>query len=174
MLVTYRPLSRGRLSSRIKPPLRSTRRKAPALVIAMAAAFALTAASATADPSVASKQAEAQSVMGQIQQLDGSLERAVEAYNLANVKLARIRHDLADNTTALAVAKKSLTHAQTRLHCNTIRSGELLQGVTTRMWRLAMQLSDVSWQLLLTSGVTAVSLEAANGPQAGSCKGYAN
>ena len=65
----------------------------------MAAAFALTAASATADPSVASKQAEAQSVMGQIQQLDGSLERAVEAYNLANVKLARIRHDLADTKT---------------------------------------------------------------------------
>ena len=60
MLVTYRPLARGRLSSRIKPPLRSTRRKAPALVIALAAAFAVTAASATADPSVASKQAEAQ------------------------------------------------------------------------------------------------------------------
>jgi peptidoglycan DL-endopeptidase CwlO len=81
----------------------------------MAAAFALTAASATADPSVAAKQAEAQSVMGQIQQLDSSLERAIEAYNLANVKLARIRHDLSDNTNALAVAKKSLTHAQTQL-----------------------------------------------------------
>jgi len=75
----------------------------------------MTAASATADPSVASKEAEAQSVMAQIQQLDSSLERAVEAYNLANVKLNRIRHDLKDNTTALAVAKKSLSHAQTQL-----------------------------------------------------------
>ena len=89
MLVTYRPLFRGRLSSRFEPPLRSTRRKAPALVIALAAACALTAASATADPSVASKQAEAQSVLAQIQQLDSSLERAIEAYNLANVKLDR-------------------------------------------------------------------------------------
>jgi peptidoglycan DL-endopeptidase CwlO len=115
VLVTYRPLFRGRLSSRIKPPLRSTRRKAPALVIALAAAFAVTAASATADPSVASKQAEAQSVMAQIQQLDSSLERAVEAYNLANVKLNRIRHDLNDNTHALTVARKSLAHAQTQL-----------------------------------------------------------
>jgi cell wall-associated NlpC family hydrolase len=75
----------------------------------------MTAASATADPSVASKQAEAQSVMGQIQELDASLERAVEAYNLANVKLARIKNDLTDNTQALAVAKKSLSHAQTQL-----------------------------------------------------------
>jgi cell wall-associated NlpC family hydrolase len=115
MLVTYRPLSRGRLSSRFTPPLRSTRRKAPALVIALAAACAMTAASATADPSVASKQAEAQSVLGQIQELDASLERAVEAYNLANVKLARIKNDLTDNTQALAVAKKSLSHAQTQL-----------------------------------------------------------
>jgi cell wall-associated NlpC family hydrolase len=50
--------------------------------------------------------------MGQIQQLDSSLERAIEAYNLANVRLARIRHDLKDNTNALVVAKKSLVHAQ--------------------------------------------------------------
>ena len=53
--------------------------------------------------------------MGQIQQLDSSLERAIEAYNLANVKLARIRHDLKDNTNALVVAKKSLAHAQAQL-----------------------------------------------------------
>ena len=53
--------------------------------------------------------------MAQIQQLDSSLERAVEAYNLANVKLNRIKHDLTDNTHALAVAKKSLIHSQTQL-----------------------------------------------------------
>jgi peptidoglycan DL-endopeptidase CwlO len=81
-----------------------------------ATAIALAAASSsTADPTVASKEAEAQSVMGQIQQLDASLERAVEAYNLANVKLQRIKHDLADNTAALATAKKSLKNAQGEL-----------------------------------------------------------
>ena len=116
MLVTTRPLARGRLSSG-QPPFGSTRRKAPALVIALAAtAIALAAASSsTADPTVASKEAEAQSVMGQIQQLDASLERAVEAYNLANVKLQRIKHDLADNTAALVTAKKSLKNAQGEL-----------------------------------------------------------
>jgi cell wall-associated NlpC family hydrolase len=81
----------------------------------LAIAAALTAASATADPTVASKQAEAQSVLGQIQELDASLERAVEAYNLANVKLNRIKHDLSENTDALVTARKSLKNAQGEL-----------------------------------------------------------
>jgi peptidoglycan DL-endopeptidase CwlO len=96
------------------PPFCSTRRKAPALVIALAAAFAVSAISASAD-TVSSKRAEAQSVLGQIQQLDSSLERAVEAYDLANVKLAHIKHDLAQNTHSLAAAKQSLKHAQRQL-----------------------------------------------------------
>jgi cell wall-associated NlpC family hydrolase len=88
---------------------------APATVIAMVAAFALAAVPASADPTVASKRAEAQSVLGQIQQLDSSLERAIEAYNLANVQLTRIKHDLSSNTDALVVAKKSLKRAQRQL-----------------------------------------------------------
>src|SRR5205823_750791 len=103
----------GRLSS-ISPPLCSTRRQAPALVIALAAIFAATAVPASGD-SVASKRAEAQSVLGQVQQLDSSLERAVEAYDLANVKLRHIKHDLSENTHSLAVAKRSLGHARTQL-----------------------------------------------------------
>jgi peptidoglycan DL-endopeptidase CwlO len=93
---------------------RSTRRKAPALVIALVAFLAATAVSASAD-SVASKRAEAQSVLGQINQLDVSLERAIEAYDLANAKLTRIRHDLAMNTQNLVVAKRSLKHSQRQL-----------------------------------------------------------
>jgi len=81
----------------------------------LAAVLALAAVPAFADPTVASKQAEAQSVLGQIQQLDSSLERAVEAYNLANVKLSGIKHDLATNTHSLAVAKRSLKNAQRQL-----------------------------------------------------------
>jgi peptidoglycan DL-endopeptidase CwlO len=132
VLVTTRPLSRGRLSSG-QPPFGSTRRKAPALVIALAFAIALAAASSsTADPTVASKQAEAQSVMAQITQLDGSLERAVEAYNLANVKLAHIKHDLSENTSALATAKKSLKQAQGQLSARLVdiyTSGDTQAGL---------------------------------------------
>jgi cell wall-associated NlpC family hydrolase len=85
------------------------------LVIVLAAAYALTAASASADPSISAKEAQAQSVLGQIQQLDSSLERAIEAYNLANVKLARIKADLSSNRHALTVAKQSLGNAQQQL-----------------------------------------------------------
>jgi peptidoglycan DL-endopeptidase CwlO len=76
----------------------------------LAALCAATAVQASAD-SVQSKQAEAQSVLGQIQQLDSSLERAIEAYDLANVKLAHIKHNLTQNTQSLVIAKRSLKHA---------------------------------------------------------------
>ena len=113
MLVTNRPLAGGRLSS-LLPPSGSTRRKAPALVIAFAVFLAVTAVSATAD-SVTSKQAEARSVLGQIQQLDSSLERAIEAYDLATVKLQQIKRDLTTNTHDLVSAKRSLKAAQRQL-----------------------------------------------------------
>jgi cell wall-associated NlpC family hydrolase len=57
---------------------------------------------------VSSKRAEAQQVLGQLQQLDSSLGRAVEQYDLANVKLARIRRDLQENRHELRIAKKNL------------------------------------------------------------------
>jgi len=53
--------------------------------------------------------------MNQVQQLDSSLERAVEAYNLATVKLNRVRADLNANHAQLKIAKQSLKQAQTTL-----------------------------------------------------------
>jgi len=70
---------------------------------------------AVGDPSIASKQAEAQSVMGQVQQLDANLERVIQAYDLATVKLNRVRADLKANEAQLQVAKQSLKHAQAAL-----------------------------------------------------------
>jgi cell wall-associated NlpC family hydrolase len=67
---------------------------------------------AVADPSVSSKRAEAQRVLGQLQQLDSSLGRAVEQYNLANVKLARIQGQLKENRHELRIAKKNLKSSQ--------------------------------------------------------------
>ncbi len=93
---------------------RSRRWQAPSVLLGLFAAL-LVAAPALGDPSVSSKQAEAQQVLGQIQQLDSSLEKAVEAYNLANVRLQKIRRDLRDNAHELSVAQSSLKHAQKAL-----------------------------------------------------------
>jgi cell wall-associated NlpC family hydrolase len=50
-----------------------------------------------------------------VQQLDSSLERAVEAYNFATTKLERVRADLKQNHAELQIAKQSLGRAQSAL-----------------------------------------------------------
>src|SRR5439155_1544428 len=64
------------------------RRQAQAFTLCIATLCA--AASANATPgTVASKQAQAQQVLAQIQQIDDSLGPAIESYNLANVQLKK-------------------------------------------------------------------------------------
>jgi peptidoglycan DL-endopeptidase CwlO len=85
------------------------------LAIVSASFFAALAVAggATAEPaSVSSKQAQAESVMAQIQALDGSLDHAVDAYNLANERLDAIRGDLHDNRVNLRIAAENLGTAQ--------------------------------------------------------------
>jgi len=94
--------------------IRPLKRQATAFVIAVAAGF-LAAGAATADPTVASKQAEAQQVLAQINQIDANMDRAVEAYDAANAKLQRIRHAQQINRFALHVAKGNLSRAQAAL-----------------------------------------------------------
>jgi len=107
--VTYRPPRCARRESPSSP-----KRQAPAFVIALVALLAA-AGSATADPSVTSKQGEAQQVLAQINRLDVSLERAVQAYDTANVKLAGIERDQKRARFELGVAKSNLRHAQRAL-----------------------------------------------------------
>jgi cell wall-associated NlpC family hydrolase len=74
------------------------------------------AASANATPgTVASKQAQAQRVLAQIQQIDDSLGAAVESYNLANVQLKRIESDQLENRRQLKLTRANLKVAQDSL-----------------------------------------------------------
>ena len=74
------------------------------------------AAAANADPgSVAAKQAQAQQVLAQIDQIDRSLGAAVEQYNLANVRLQKIEGDLRENRKQLTLARANLKVAQKSL-----------------------------------------------------------
>jgi cell wall-associated NlpC family hydrolase len=76
----------------------------------------LATTAAQADPgAVAAKQAQAQQVLAQIQQIDNNLGSAVEAYNLANVRLHRIESDQRENRRQLKVAQGNLKVAQKSL-----------------------------------------------------------
>ena len=94
--------------------IKSLKRQAPVLLFVVAAAFAA-AGSATGDPGVSAKQAQAQQVMGQIQQLDSSLHRAQSAYESASSKLHAIEHSLKINKIGLRAARSNLGKAQIAL-----------------------------------------------------------
>jgi len=70
---------------------------------------------------VAAKRAQAQSVLNQIQGLDANLSHAVEAYNLANEKLAKIQSDLSENRRELKLAQRNLARAQTALELRLVQ-----------------------------------------------------
>jgi cell wall-associated NlpC family hydrolase len=90
------------------------KRQAPVLVIALAAACAV-AGTATGDPSVSAKQAQAQQVMAQIRQLDSNLERARTLYDASTHKLHTIEHNMKINKVALRAARANLKRSQKTL-----------------------------------------------------------
>jgi peptidoglycan DL-endopeptidase CwlO len=90
------------------------KRQAPVLALVVAAAFAA-AGTATGDPSVSAKQAQARQVMAQITQLDGSLHRAQNLYDDSTRKLRIIEHSLKTNKVALHAARKNLRLSQQAL-----------------------------------------------------------
>jgi cell wall-associated NlpC family hydrolase len=113
--VTYRPPSGAPVVAGNTAQSGSLIRQARTwLFVALVALLAVPAARASPG-SVSSKQAEAQGVLAQIQDLDANLERAVDAYNLANQKLAHIESDLRENKQELKLARSNLKHAQRTL-----------------------------------------------------------
>jgi cell wall-associated NlpC family hydrolase len=120
------------------------KRQAQAVLLGVAALVA--AASANADPgSVASKQAQAQQVLSQIQQIDQSLGAAVEQYNLANVKLHRIEGDMRENTKQLALARANLKISQKSLAARLVTAYTSNEDNST----LAVLLGSTSFEDLL-------------------------
>ena len=83
-----------------------------ALVVAMAAWLLLASGSASADPSVSSKRAQAEAIMAKVQSLQAGLDQASNAYADASAQLQKIEADLRTNTRNLTAAKHSLHVAQ--------------------------------------------------------------
>jgi cell wall-associated NlpC family hydrolase len=135
-----------RPSSRVLTALRNCgrRRQAQAFLIGIAALCA--AASANATPgTVSAKQAQALQVLAQIRQIDESMGAAVEQYNLANVRLAKIETDQRENRKQLKVTKANLKLAQASLAARLVTAYTTSQDDTT----LSLLLGSTSFEDLL-------------------------
>jgi len=72
-------------------------------------------AAAAAAPPLSAKQAEAQSVLAQLQQLDAAAQVASSRYQAATARLQLVHEQLSENTTALGVARGNLAVSQKAL-----------------------------------------------------------
>jgi cell wall-associated NlpC family hydrolase len=122
----------------------TTRRTAPAflfgLVVVLTSISLLAAGSATADPSLAGKRAQAQRVLAEIQSIDAELGQAAEAWNAANIRLDQIKAEQRENEKLLRLARKNLGAAHQALEARVVAiytSGgqestlEMLMGATS-------------------------------------------
>ena len=91
------------------------KRLAAPLILAFVAALAVTSSATPQTGSIGSKQAQAQDVLAQIQNLDSNLSHAIEAYNLANERLKDVKADLAENRRELGIARANLKRARSVL-----------------------------------------------------------
>lgn len=80
----------------------------------VAAVLGISAPRAHADP-IGAKRAQAQAVLGQLQQLDAAAQRANSRYQAASHQLRVVEHQLRVNHQALGVTRRSLGHVQKRL-----------------------------------------------------------
>ena len=94
---------------------------------------------------MSSKEAQAQQVLAQIQQIDRSLDGAVEAYNLANVRLKKIEGDLRENRQQLKLARANLKLAQDSLAARLVTAYTSTQDNST----LAVLLGSTSFEDML-------------------------
>ena len=112
--MTYRPLP-------VRPRSRETQgskrvrcgKWAPAILIVVVAAL-VAAVPGFADQ-IGNKKAEAQHVLAEINSLDQSLGKAIEAYDASTIKLQHIQESLNQNRYEMRVARGNLTRAEDRL-----------------------------------------------------------
>ncbi|HET6695863.1 MAG TPA: NlpC/P60 family protein [Gaiellaceae bacterium] len=74
----------------------------------------------TAPPQIEAKQAEAQQVLAQIQQMDADLSHVIEAFNAEQVELDRIEAEQKVNNQRLKIARSNLGDAQGNLEARLV------------------------------------------------------
>jgi peptidoglycan DL-endopeptidase CwlO len=89
-----------------------TRKHAVLVALAAVAGLLGTTSATSAPPAVEQKEAEAQTVLAQIQEMDANLEKVIEAYNAAQIRLDEIEAEQRENKHYLEIAKANYADAQ--------------------------------------------------------------
>jgi cell wall-associated NlpC family hydrolase len=98
----------------VRDVIRTLKRQVVASAL-LAGLLCAVVAAASAQPSIPEKQAEAQRISAQIQQLDAAAQRAQDRYENASGRLRLVQQRLSANTQALGVARTNLKAAQEAL-----------------------------------------------------------
>jgi peptidoglycan DL-endopeptidase CwlO len=91
------------------------------LALALTGALATAGSAAAQTAEIDSKRAEAQGVLEQIEVIDMQLDRAIDVYNGATLRLEEIQDDLAQNTRYLRLARKNLQSAEARMEARIVQ-----------------------------------------------------
>jgi cell wall-associated NlpC family hydrolase len=100
--------------------IRPTKRHVPLILLLALAVLPLAEPAVTAPPQIEAKQAEAQQVLAQIQQLDADLSHVIEAFNAEQIELDRIVEEQRINTRRLKIARANLGTAQGNLEARLV------------------------------------------------------
>ena len=125
-------------------------------VVAAACALAFVAASAGAPPALRQKQAEAQQVLAEVQQLDVQLGRTVEAWNGARYELGKLQADERRNAVALRFARHQYKLAEKRAADRLVALYESGQPSAADAILGAASVSDIMSRLELVDAATAL------------------
>jgi peptidoglycan DL-endopeptidase CwlO len=110
---------------------------------------------AFADPSLGGKKAEAQQVMAELQQLNGSLEQTVQQYDSAKLRYARVERGLKLNREEFKVAKRNLKISQRNIAARLITLYTTPKDSTLEVILGAKNLDDMLNRLNTARSVTA-------------------
>jgi peptidoglycan DL-endopeptidase CwlO len=108
------------------------------------------------DPSISAKQAQAQQVMAQLQQLSDQLERSRAQYASASEQLAQIQRNVRENRHALQIAKHNLKASQSMIAQRLVTLYTSEQTSTLEVVLGARSLDDMINQLDSQKSVTSL------------------
>ena len=100
--------------------IRPNRRHIPLILLLALAVLPLAEPAVTAPPQIEAKQAEAQQVLAQIQQMDADLSHVIEEFNAEQVELDQIEAEQKVNNRRLKIARSNLGDAQGNLEARLV------------------------------------------------------